>query len=527
MQNLFFIALCNKSVYAAAMAHSLINSSFPGLRVLVVEDVMALAIQYRTLAAKLQVQVTTAGTMAEALRLIPLGPWHAALVDLNLPDGTGFEVMQALLRAHPACSVVVITAEDSLDNAVRASQAGAFDFIEKPVEAERLLVTLRNALHASQLSQQVASLQTDAPEQFEQFIGQSAEMQTVYRMLDTVAASNAPVCITGESGTGKELAAQAIHARSPRKAQKLVAINCAAIPKELIESELFGHAKGAFTGAVADRAGVFLEADRGTLFLDEIAELDLSVQAKLLRVLQTGEVKRLGEDKTRIVDVRIVCATHRNLAQRMRAGEFREDLFYRLFVVSIELPPLRRRGNDIALIARHLLSRYAGEEGKHFTDFSPQVLAALRAYAWPGNVRELINVIRAVVALHDDTLVQPHMLPAVLTQQPAEQTQAALAEAPEPADAFAWFAATPAGQPPPAVRQVPVSVQMPPIGGVDQPGSVRPLADIEREAVDHALRAFGGNVAQAARALQVNPSTLYRKIQVWSAQGSLSEGATP
>ncbi|MGA8513995.1 MAG: sigma-54 dependent transcriptional regulator [Burkholderiaceae bacterium] len=509
------------------MAHALITSSFPGLRVLVVEDVMALAIQYRTLAARLQVQVTTAGTMAEAMRQIPLGPWHAALVDLNLPDGSGFEVMQALLRAHPACSVVVITAEDSLDNAVRASQAGAFDFIEKPVEAERLLVTLRNALHASQLSQQVASLQTETPEQFEQFIGHSPEMQTVYRMLDTVAASNAPVCVTGESGTGKELAAQAIHARSPRKAQKLVAINCAAIPKELMESELFGHAKGAYTGAVADRAGVFLEADKGTLFLDEIAELELSVQAKLLRVLQTGEVKRLGEDKTRIVDLRIVCATHRNLAERMRAGEFREDLFYRLFVVSIELPPLRRRGGDIALIARHLLTRYASEEGKQFTDFEPQALAALRAYAWPGNVRELINVIRAVVALHDDRLVQPHMLPAALTQQIVESREAAFAAAPEPNGAFAWFAATPANRLPPDLRQTPVSLPFLSPAAISQPDRVRPLADIEREAVDHALRAFGGNVAQAARALQVNPSTLYRKIQVWTAQGSLTQGANP
>jgi two-component system, repressor protein LuxO len=509
------------------MAHALITSSFPGLRVLVVEDVMALAIQYRTLAARLQVQVTTAGTLTEALRQIPLGPWHAALVDLNLPDGSGFEVMQALLRAHPACSVVVITAEDSLDNAVRASQAGAFDFIEKPVEAERLLVTLRNALHASQLSQQVASLQTETPEQFEQFIGQSPEMQTVYRMLDTVAASNAPVCVTGESGTGKELAAQAIHARSPRKAQKLVAINCAAIPKELMESELFGHAKGAFTGAVADRAGVFLEADKGTLFLDEIAELELSVQAKLLRVLQTGEVKRLGEDKTRIVDVRIVCATHRNLAERMRAGQFREDLFYRLFVVSIELPPLRRRGGDIALIARHLLTRYASDEGKQFTDFEPQALAALSAYAWPGNVRELINVIRAVVAMHDDRLVQPYMLPAALTQQMVEPGQAAFAAAPGLADAFAWFAATPANRLPPDLRQAPVSLPLSPPAAIFQPGRVRPLADIEREAVDHALRAFGGNVARAARALQVNPSTLYRKIQVWTAQGSLTQGANP
>jgi two-component system, repressor protein LuxO len=501
------------------MQPTAIASLFPGLRVLVVEDVIALAIQYRTLAAKLQVQVTTAGTVAEAQRQIHNGPWHAALVDLNLPDGSGFEVMQTLLRAQPGCSVVVITAEDALDNAVRASEAGAFDYLEKPVEADRLLVTLRNALQSSQLNQQVATLQAQAPQQFEQFTGQSAEMQTVYRMLTTVAASNVPVCITGESGTGKELAALAIHARSPRSAKKLVPINCAAIPKELIESELFGHSKGAFTGAVSDRLGAFIEADKGTLFLDEIAELDLSVQAKLLRVLQTGEVKRLGEDKTRIVDVRVVCATHRSLPEQVRAGTFREDLFYRLYVVPVELPPLHQRGEDVTLIARELLARYAREDGKKLSDFSPDVLAAFNAYAWPGNVRELVNVVRAVVAMHDGPMVQLHMLPAMLRESLPEPQSTALSVPPSstsPLQELPWFA-----QDPDHSKAVPQPVPLPVAGPSYDPARVRPLGDLEREAVDYALRAFGGNVARAAQALQVNPSTLYRKIQVWTAQGGM------
>ncbi len=545
------------------MTDSSIASLFPGLRVLVVEDLVALAIQYKTISAKLGVQVTTAGTVAQARRHIPEGPWHAALIDLNLPDGTGFEVMQALLKAHPACSVVVITAEDSLDNAVRASEAGAFDFIEKPVEAERLLVTLRNALHASLLTQKVASFQTEAPRQFEQFHGQSAVMQTVYKMIDTVAQSNAPVCITGESGTGKELAANAIHARSPRKLKNLVAINCAAIPKELIESELFGHTKGAFTGAVADRQGVFIEADKGTLFLDEIAELDLSVQAKLLRVLQTGEVKRLGEDKTRIVDVRIVCATHRNLLERVRQGEFREDLFYRLYVVPIDLPPLRERGDDVALIARKLLIQYAREDGRQFTEFSAEALRALAAHNWPGNVRELINVIRAVVALHDGKTVELGMLPDNLAPKNRAVAPPALAApvaAPAPdsqrfgtAEGAQWFAepdlamAAPAsasasnpvssipaaGSPAPDLRP-PANASQPspgaPVTAVPSAAAriklIRPLEQVEREAVDFALSAFGGNVAKAARALQVNPSTLYRKIQGWTTRdGALLDAA--
>ena len=514
---------------------------------LLVEDLITLAIQYRTLAARLDVDVITAATLAEALRQVALGPWHAALVDLNLPDGSGFEVLQALLHAHPACSVVVITAEESMDNAVRASKAGAFDFIQKPVEAERLLITLRNALHASRLSQRVTTLQTSAPRHFEQFIGQSAEMQTVYRMIEMVAASNAPVCISGESGTGKELVALAIHARSPRRHKKLVTLNSAAIPRELIESELFGHVKGAFTGASADRPGVFQEADQGTLFLDEIAELDLAAQAKLLRVLQTGEVKRLGEDKARIVDVRIVCATHRDLRLRVRAGEFREDLFYRLYVVPIEMPPLRSRGNDVLLIANELLLRYAKEDGKRFRSFSEAALAAMRAHAWPGNVRELINVIRAVVALNDALEVQASMLPAELrqsallrldTRQPL--LRAGPAVLPGLDDEAPWFAQTFQNSgfqqlratdiaPQPVAEQLrvrservasiettlPVQTSAPSLAGFDR-AKVRPLLDIEREVVDYALRAYGGNVAQAARALQVNPSTLYRKIQGWT-----------
>jgi two-component system, repressor protein LuxO len=286
------------------MSNKSLPATFPGLRLLIVEDLVALAIQYKTLAARLGVEVVTVNSQEWALKKAKESPWHAALVDLNLPDGSGFKVIEAMLQNNPACSCVVITGEDTLDNAMRASAAGAFDYIEKPVEAERLLLTLRNALHAAQLSQKVARLELAAPTMFEQFTGQSSVMQTVYRTIETVAPSNAPVCITGESGTGKELAANAIHARSPRHTKNLVPINCAAIPTELIESELFGHVKGAFTGAVSDRPGAFIEADQGTLFLDEIAELDMSVQAKLLRVLQTGEVKRLGEDRTRIVDVR-------------------------------------------------------------------------------------------------------------------------------------------------------------------------------------------------------------------------------
>jgi two-component system, repressor protein LuxO len=562
----------------SSMTNSLpIAATFPGQRVLIVEDLVALAIQYKTIASKLGVQVVTAGTVAQARRQVSDGPWQAALVDLNLPDGSGFTVLEDLRRAEPDCAVVVITAEDALDNAVRASEAGAFDFIEKPVEAERLLVTLRNALHAASLAQQVARLQTEVAPGFEQFIGQSVQMQAVYKMLQTIATSNAPVCITGESGTGKELAANAVHARSPRRHHSMVALNCAAIPKDLIESELFGHVRGAFTGAVTDRQGVFLEADKGTLFLDEIAELDLGVQAKLLRVLQTGEVKRLGEDRTRKVDVRIVCATHRNLADRVRMGEFREDLFYRLYVVPVELPPLRARDGDVVQIARLMLKRFADEDGKLLSSFTPAAETALSAYEWPGNVRELINVVRAVVALHEGTVVELGMLPANIQNSVVgraihepSSTPEAVPVAPEPvteADGPAeglqssaitlvqlagadldnketpWFAATDAvpmtalgpqfARPPSSAPHFSGGYSTPRRADpspaaqnfeVADPARVRALEIVEREAIEYAIQAFRGNVTRAAKALRVNPSTIYRKMQSWDQDG-VSMGA--
>jgi two-component system, repressor protein LuxO len=264
------------------------------------------------------------------------------------------------------------------------------------------------------------------------------------------------------------------------------------------------------------------------LFLDEIAELDVSVQAKLLRVLQTGEVKRLGEDKTRIVDVRVVCATHRNLSERVRSGAFREDLFYRLYVVPIELPALRQRGDDVVLIARELLTRYAREDGKQLHDFSPEVLAAFRMHGWPGNVRELVNVVRAVVALHDGPMVEMAMLPAALRKPVPYGIASPMQSASASADEVPWFAQSTGDTAPAALAPstpAQATLPTPPVAaGVYDPDKVRPLDALEREAVDYALRAFGGNVAQAAKALQVNPSTLYRKIQVWTAQGGLQAG---
>lgn len=457
---------------------------------LIVEDVLPLAIQYRVMAKPLELEIVTTASVREALGQVNNGPWHAALVDINLPDGSGFEVMESMVKRWPHCAVIVISGEDSIDNAVRAAHAGAMDFIEKPVEPDRLQITLRNGLQASVMAQRVEQLEPAKRGQFCDFIGSSPAMGAVYQMIETISQSKVPVFIGGESGTGKELAADAIHRCSPRKNRAFVALNCAAIPRELIESELFGHIKGSFTGATADRIGAFMEADQGSIFLDEIAEMDIGIQAKLLRALQTGEVKRLGESRTSKVDVRIICATHRDLYNEVQEGRFREDLFYRLYVVPLDLPPLRERGSDILEIAQVMLERYSHEDKKAFKRFSAESCAALLARSWPGNVRELINVVRATVALNDGETVDVQMLPL-----PQQGGLASPATAPLTYEANRHGAAS----------------SLPP-----QEINIKPLALVEREAIESAMRACGGNITQAARALGVNPSTIHRKMSAWA-----------
>jgi len=464
---------------------------FRGCRVLIVEDVLPLSIQYRALIKSLDVDVVAVATIEQAKRQIEQGVWHAALVDINLPDGSGFDVIEAMAAKYPACAVVVISAEDSIDNAVRAAHAGAMDFLEKPVDPERLLITIRNALQTSVLAEKVAALSPVKNDRFCSFIGSSAVMQAVYKTIETVAQSRVPVFIHGESGTGKELAADAIHRSSSRVKQSFIALNCAAIPKELIESELFGHVRGAFSGATADRNGAFIEADRGTLFLDEIAEMDINVQAKLLRVLQTGEVRRVGEMKHRSVDVRIVCASHRDLYAQVKAGLFREDLFYRLYVVTLELPPLKDRGDDVMQIAQAMLERYAREDGKEFKAFSEQAQSLLSAYDWPGNVRELINVVRATVALNKGSEVTSEMLPAQLQRRDLEKQSNHLS------------------------ATSPINLT-PSIATEFSDADIPTLAQIERQTIERAMQVLNGNISRVAKALGVNPSTLYRKMNQWT-----------
>ncbi|WP_137124354.1 sigma-54 dependent transcriptional regulator [Roseomonas sp. HF4] len=453
-------------------------------RLLLVEDTVSLAALYREFLRDEGYDIHHAPTLAEARAVLAAGPPDAVLLDLRLPDGDGLSLLSEIRARRNAPPVVVMTAHGSVATAVEAMRGGASDFLAKPFAAERLVVTLANVLERAALRREVATLAAGAPRGgFAGFIGAAPAMQAVYRILENAAASRATVFVTGESGTGKELAAEAVHALSPRREGPFVALNCAAIPKDLIESEIFGHVRGAFTGAVADRPGAARTADGGTLFLDELCEMDLALQGKLLRFIQTGTFVPVGGTKPLTTDVRFVCATNRDPLEEVRAGRFREDLYYRLHVVPVPLPPLRERGEDVLLLAEAFLARSAAEEGKRFVRFAPDAAALLRAHRWPGNVRELENAVRTAVVLHDGEEVTAAMLPMTV------HGGAAPVLAP---------AATPARAPDPARR-------------------IRPLAEVEREAIEEAVRLCGGNIPKAAAFLGVSPSTLYRKRDAWAA----------
>jgi DNA-binding NtrC family response regulator len=313
-------------------------------------------------------------------------------------------------------------------------------------------------------------------------------MKQVFDLIIQAAPSRSTILITGESGTGKELCAEAIHRRSPRRDQPFIALNCGAIPRDLMESEIFGHVKGAFTGAVADREGAAVRADGGTLFLDEICELPPELQTKLLRFLQTGQVTAVGGSRDRKVDLRIVCATNRDPAEEVRHGRFREDLYYRLLVIPVTLPPLREREDDVLLIARQFLHDYAAEEGKTFGDFDIEVAEDLQRYAWPGNVRQLQNVVRNIVVLHDGGRVSRAMLPSPVRSL------------------------IPAAQP-----SRPIELPPPMPSGAASP--VRPLWMVEKETIEAAITACDGHVPRAAALLGISASTIYRKRLNWEAEG--------
>lgn len=501
-------------------------------RILIVEDTQSLAVTYQMYLSPLEVEVELCETGKDAMVSIDKAPPDLVLLDLNLPDISGQEVLSWIIAKHD-CEVVIVTAHGSVDLAMELIRAGAKDFLEKPVSADRLRTTARNCLENHNLKSTVASIQkTLTRDHYHGFIGACLPIQAVYKTIDAAAPSKATVFITGESGTGKEVCAEAIQRQSPRHNKPFIAINCGAIPRELIESELFGHVKGAFTGAHNERKGAVLEANGGTLFLDEIGEMPLDLQTKLLRFLQNGTVQKVGSSKVEHVDVRVICATNRDPLEEVQNGNFREDLYYRLNVLPIELPPLRERDKDITLLATRFLSKFASEENKPFEGISDNVQQVFLNYPWPGNIRQLQNVMRNIVVLHNDTTVQREHLPPPLnhnkwqsavseTTQTSPTPQAAaipIAEQPaasealpqpEQAPATATAMQTASPTPPMATPHYTPAISS------DQPHRVRTLAEVEREAIEIAISAANGNIPKAAALLDVSPSTIYRKKQNW------------
>jgi two-component system, repressor protein LuxO len=417
-----------------------------------------------------------------------LGEPSLFLLDLQIADVDGFELLDAIIAKSPKSAVVVITSTGSFEVSRRVMEAGAVDYLEKPFTRDRLCVTMRNALNQLELKKVAQPFSKG----FGGFIGSSIAMQGVYRIIESAAASmRASVFITGESGTGKEVCSQAIHNLSGRSEYECVILNCAAIPRDLMESEIFGHVKGAFTGATTSRDGAARRAHKGTLFLDEIGEMDLELQSKLLRFTQTGQFQRVGSSETETVDVRFVCATNRDPLKEVMEGRFREDLYYRLNVIPIELPPLRARGEDILQIAEHFLRQFAEEEGKKFKKLSSETKDIFLHYSWPGNVRQLLNVVRNIVVLHSGDTVDVSMLPAPFNgaaSNDSASTQTISNNAPLITTANSK---------------------------IETLEDIKPLWLVEMETIDKAVELCEGNVTKAAKLLDISPSTIYRKKPYW------------
>jgi len=366
-------------------------------------------------------ELTTAADGGRALSLVEAQDFDVVVTDLKMPGADGLEVLKAVKRRQPDTEVVMMTAYATVNDAVLAMKQGAYDYLQKPFDPDAAVLTVTRALERKRLKEQATNLRKELQSlhSFHNIVGKSRAMQDVYRLLEQAAGLDITVLITGETGTGKELAARAIHYQSARRDRRFVPINCGALPAELVESELFGHARGAFTGAVGAKQGLFEEAAGGTLFLDEVGELPLAVQVKLNRALQEGEIRRVGDNTPTKVDVRVVAATHRDLKAELQTGRFREDLYYRLHVFPVRMPSLNERREDIPLLAAHFLDKYARSFKRTLMGVTPEALRVLSGYRWPGNVRELENAVERAVAVAAGPEIDARDLPAELRETQA------------------------------------------------------------------------------------------------------------
>lgn len=421
-------------------------------------------------------EVSGAADGAQAVEMVTERAWDAVLMDVRMAVMDGIEALGRIKAYNPAVPVLIMTAYSSVDTAVEALKAGAYDYLTKPLDFDELKLTLGRALDHTRLEAENRELRKRLPKDFSptEIIGKSEPMHKLVEMIGMVAPTEATVLITGDSGSGKELVAKAVHYNSPRKNVPLVTVNCAALTETLLESELFGHEKGAFTGADRRREGRFVQADKGAIFLDEVGELPLSMQAKLLRVLQEREVQRVGSDTPIKVDVRIIAATNRDLKEEVQQGTFREDLFYRLNVVSLRVPPLRERREDVPLLAQHFLSRFAEKNKKPLKGFTPQAMDMMLKHEWPGNVRELENAVERAVILSLGDYISENELPLVVAESEGVS-------------------------------------RMEPAGG-------RSLEEIEREAILATLEQTGGNKSEAAKLLNISRVTLHNKLKKYGVE---------
>ncbi|RMF77844.1 MAG: sigma-54-dependent Fis family transcriptional regulator [Nitrospirae bacterium] len=452
-------------------------------RILVIDDEPLIVKLLKHNLEKMGYEVLAAGNGREGLEVVEREPVDVILLDIMMPEMDGMEVLRRLKAAERPVMIIMLTAKATIDTAVQCMKEGAHDFLSKPFDMDRLQITIRNALHTLRLSRQVEHLRAEVSEKFrfDQIIGKSRGIKQVCNLVAKVLDVDITVLITGESGTGKELIARAIHYRGRRKDGPFVTVNCAAIPENLLESELFGHERGSFSGAVARRTGKFEQADGGTIFLDEIGEMDLALQAKILRVLQEREVERVGGHGAIPVDVRVVAATNRNLEELIQEGKFREDLYYRIAAFPIEVPALRERRDDIPLLAHHFLKQAAADCNKRLEGFTDRAMEALMAYDWPGNVRELENVISRAALLattHEITCDDLPSLRRGLTEGPTPKA--------EPVESI--------------VDLLPKE-------------DILPFEVVEERIIRHALALADGNVTAAANRLQISRATLYRKLK--------------
>ncbi len=517
-------------------------------RILIVDDD---PVQRRLLEAVVEksgFQAASAENGEEALAILKDNPathFDLIILDLVMPNLDGMGVLQALQKTDIKAPIIVQTAHAGIDTAVNAMRAGAFDFVIKPVAPERLQVAMRNALKVNALEDEISRIRSkrDGNLSFKSIISSSETMARVINLGQRAAKSHIPILIEGESGVGKELIAKAIQNASDRSSKAFVTVNCGAIPENLVESILFGHEKGAFTGANDKHTGKFVEANGGTLFLDEVGELPLDTQVKLLRALQEGEIDPIGAAKPVKVDFRLISATNKDLIQLVKDGKFREDLYYRLNVFPIRVPPLRDRRDDIPALTRNFLARFAAEEGrKNLTHITPEALTLLQSYDWPGNIRQLENTVFRAVVLSDSDRLTVEEFPQIASQLSAFSATIVKARAPHPSEppyteqaaepvftdesrstgseaiTFApppWTQpeSTPEPQPQPQTGAKP---QQDPWGFLrllDEQGNIRPLAELEAEIIKRALEHHDHRMSDVARRLAIGRSTLYRKLK--------------